>query len=171
MCDLFKNFNHSVWHAFWVVLPIGLVVYLWAFLTHEKGPYLFDPRHNPNLKDAGDFEPHSKRYQDIAKLFITLSAGSIAFIVSVLASDKSSATTFVQKVASVAPIVVGYFACCIVLLITFMVALTVCYEKYCHSADHRTYKHWQYVLNMSLGWTGLISFVLGFFWLATNVLD
>ena len=38
-----------------------------------------------------------------------------------------------------------------------------------HSADHSTYKRWKYAFSTSLGWTGLLSFVLGFLWLARNL--
>ena len=31
------------------------------------------------------------------------------------------------------------------------------------------YKRWKYALSNSLGWTGLLSFVLGFLWLARNM--
>jgi hypothetical protein len=171
---MFKDFNRSIWHALWVLSPIGVVVFLRVFFSLKKGCfYFFDPKHNidQKLKDAGDFEPHSKRYQDLAKLAITLSAGAIAFLISVLANDKSSSSAFVQRVAAVAPIVVGYFAGCIALLIGFMLAQALCYEAYCHAPNHDTYKRWKYALNISLGWTGLVSFVLGFAWLAHNVFD
>jgi hypothetical protein len=71
----------------------------------------------------------------------------------------------------VAPIVVGYFDACIALLILFMIVRTLHYEEYCHSPNHDTYERWKYALNQSLGWTRLISFILGFAWLARNVFD
>jgi hypothetical protein len=172
---MFKDFNSSIWHALWVLLPVWGAVFLWAFFSLKKGyVYFFDPRHNThqNLKDEeGDFEAHSKRYQDLARLAITLSTGVIAFLISILATDKAPASAFVQKIESVAPIVVGYFGACIALLIVFMVVQTVHYEEYCHSAEHDTYGRWKYALNQSLGWTGLISFVFGFAWLARNIFN
>lgn len=174
MVELFKGFNGSTWHALWVLLPITGVVFLRGFFSLKKGcSYFFDPKHNidSRLKDAGDFERHSERYQAVAKLVITLSAGAIAFLISTLTNDKSPAPAFVQRVEEAAPIVVGYFGASIALLIAFMVVQTVHYEEYCHSPEHDTYNRWKYALNMSLGWTGLISFVLGFTWLARNVFD
>jgi hypothetical protein len=171
---MFKDFNSSIWHAFVVLLPIGGAVYLRVFFSLKKGHwYLFDPQHNTDqkLKDAGDFEPHARRYQDLAKLAITLSAGVIAFLINILANDKVPASAFVEKVESVAPIVVGFFGSCIALLILFMVFQAVHYEEYCHSPDHDTYKRWKYALNVSLGWAGLFSFVLGFAWLARNLFN
>jgi hypothetical protein len=171
---LLKGFNQSIWHSAEVLLPIACVVFLSAFLSLKKGSwYFFDPQHNtdPKLKDGGDFGPHSSRYQDLAKLAITLSAGAVAFLITILATDKCPLPTFVQKVEAVAPIVAGYFGLTIALLLGFMIAQTVCYEQYCHSPNHDTYNRWKYALNMSLGWTGFISFVLGFGWLACNLFD
>jgi len=167
-----KPFNGSIWHALWVLSPLGIVVYTVCFFSLHKGShYFFDPKHNVDarLKDAGDYEPHSKRYQDLAKLAITLSGAAIGFLISILASDKPVASAFAQKVQFVAPIVSGFFGSCIALLVLFMVLQSVWYEQYCHSPDHSTYKRWKYALSTSLGWTGLLAFVLGFLWLARNL--
>lgn len=169
-----QNFSSSIWHALCVLLPLGGLIFLWCFcVVFKKGyHYFFDPRHNPDqrLKDEnGTFEPHAKRYQDLAKLIIALSAAGIAFIISILASDKSSAPEFAKTIRAVAPIVMGFFGACTALLILFMLLQTYLYEGYCHSADHNTYVRWKYALNVSLGWTGLLSFVLGFGWLAVNL--
>jgi phosphate/sulfate permease len=82
---VFRNFNHSVWHASWIVVPIGVFAYLISFFSLKKGHfYLFDPKHNsdPRLKDAGDYKDHYQRYQDLAKLVVTLSAAAIAFLIN-----------------------------------------------------------------------------------------
>jgi hypothetical protein len=174
MCGIFKGFNSSIWHALWVLLTVWVGVFLWAFFSLKKGHhYFFDPKHNTDskLEGTGDFEPHAKRYQDLARLAITLSAAVIAFLINILANDKGTTTAFVQKIQLVAPIVVGYFGSCIALLIVFMVVQTVHYEEYCHSPDHDTYTRWKYALNQSVGWTGFISFILGFVWLAQNVFN
>jgi len=119
--------------------------------------------------DAGDYESHSKRYQDLAKLAITLSAAAIAFLISIIASDQPVAPAFAQRAQAAAPIVFGFFGSCIAFLVIFMVLQAVWYEQYCHSPDHSTYKRWKYALSTSIGWTGLLSFVLGFLWLARNL--
>jgi hypothetical protein len=172
---LFKDFNRSIWHAFWVLLPVWCAVFLRTFFRLKKGyVYYFDPKHNldQRLKDEGvDYEAHSKRYQDLAKLAITLSVGVIAFVINILATDKVPVSAFVQKIDSVAPIVVGYFGACIAFLVLFIVLQAIHYEEYSHSANHNTYHRWKYALNLSLGWTGLISFILGFVWLARNVFN
>jgi hypothetical protein len=165
-------FNSSIWHALWVLSPLGVAVFVLCYFSLQRGShYFFDPKHNidPRLKDAGDYEPHSKRYQELAKLAITLSAAAIAFLVSIVTSDKPVAPVFSLRVQLVAPIVCGFFGSCIALLVLFMVLQSVWYEEYCHSPDHSTYKRWKYALSTSLGWTGLLSFVLGFLWLARNL--
>jgi hypothetical protein len=171
--NIWNNFNGSIWQALVVLLPIAILVYLYFFFSLKKDHwYFFDPKHNdePELKaEGGDYEPHSKRYQDLAKLAITLSAAAIAFLINVLVGDKPAATVFAQRIQQVAPIEFGFFGCCIACLVFFMVVQSVWYEEYSHSADHSTYKRWKYAASMSLGWTGLLSFVLGFLWLARNL--
>jgi len=165
----FDNFNGSIWHVLWILVPLGTLVYLLIFFGLDGEYYFFDPKHNHDLrlKDEGnDYEPHSKRYQDLAKLAITLSAAAIAFLINIVASDKPVAPKFAQRVEAVAPFVAGLFGACIALLVLFMVVQAVWYEEYCHSPDHSTYKRWKYALSTSLGYAGLLSFVLGFMWLA-----
>jgi phosphate/sulfate permease len=168
-----STFSGSLWHAFWVLLPLGIVVFFVCFFSLQKGShYFFDPKHNVDQKlkdEKGDYEPHSKRYQELAKLAITLSAAAIGFLISIVASDKPIAPVFSQRVQSVAPIVCGFFGFCIATLVLFMVLQSIWYEQYCHSPDHSSYKRWKYALSTSLGWTGLLSFVLGFLWLARNL--
>jgi hypothetical protein len=162
-----------MWHASWVLLPIGIVIYVSLFTRLKKGShYFFDPKHNvdPRLKAEGlDFEPHSKRYQDLAKLAITLSAAAIAFLISVTFSEKPMNPEFTARIRGVAPIVSGFFGAAVALLVLFMLYQALNYEAYCHSADHSTYKRWKYALSTTLGFTGLCSFVLGFVWLAQSV--
>jgi hypothetical protein len=83
-------FSGSIWNALWILLPIAVVTFVSLFCTLGGDWYFFDPKHNidPKLKDAGDFEPHSKRYQDLSKFAITLSGAAMAFLLSIIASDK-----------------------------------------------------------------------------------
>ena len=143
------------------------------FFRLFKGSYhFFDPRHNPDrrlIEEKGTFEPHAKRYQDLAGLIIALSTTGTAFLISILAKDKPSEPGFAQAIRGVAPIVIGFFGACTGLLIFFILLQTYFYEEYCHSAEHNTYVPWKYALNATLGWTGLFSFVIGFVWLAVNL--
>ncbi len=164
-------FSGSIWNALWILLPIAAVTFVSLFCTLGGDWYFFDPKHNidPKLKDAGDFEPHSKRYQDLSKFAITLSGAATAFLLSIIASDKPVQAPFAQKVRDVAPITFGFFGCCIAFLVLFMVLQTFWYEEYCHSPNHDSYKRWKYALNNTFGWIGMLSFALGFCWLARNL--
>ena len=170
---IFDGFNRSIWHALWVTLPTSLIVYLVMFfsITKKDHHYYFDPKHNTNppVKDASDFEPHSKRYQDLAKFTITLSVAVIAFLINILANEKQPISPMISKIEGSAPIVVGFFGFAVANLIGFMLSQTVWYEEYCHSANHDSYVRWKYAISQSLGWSGLIAFIVGFGWLARNM--
>jgi len=173
LTDLFRDFNSSIWHALWVLGPLAIGVFSISFYALRKGHfYLFDPKHNVDtrLSAAGDFGPHAQRYQDLAKLIITLSVGAVAFILNMLTTrNKNDYSPFVVNFIQAAPVIVGFFGCCIALLIGFMVTQSYWYEQYCHSPTHSTYTRTKYAISMSFGWTGLLSFILGFGWLAANI--
>ena len=169
------GFNSSVWHAFGVLSPIGfgmsifILVKAWRF---KNWIHFFDPKHNldPRLKqEGGEFAEHWNHYEGLAKLAITLSAGAMAFLISTIANQKPPLMPLAQKLTDVAPIVVGFFAASILLLIMFLLWMTFCYEEYCHHADHASYAAWKYAVTVSLGWTGFISFLCGFGWLGANL--
>lgn len=164
------GFNGSIWHAAYVLAPLWAAIFLCTYRTLKGNYYYFDPKHNNDHRlkaEGGDFEQHSKRYQDLAKLAITLSAASIGFLISMATGDKD--TPVVASLKSVTPIVIGFFAACIALLIFFMLLQSYFYESYCHSPDHSTYRRWQYAFNVSMGWTGLLAMILGFLWLGNNL--
>ena len=166
---MFEWFSGSIWHAFWILLPVAIITYASLLLYFRGDWYFFDPKDHvdPKLKDAGTFEPHCKRYHDLAKFAITLSGAAMAFLVSTIASDKPTQPAFQQKVRDIDPIVFGFFGCCIAFLVLFMVLQTFWYEEYCHSPDHNSYKRWKFALNNTFGWIGMVEFALGFCWLAT----
>ena len=110
-----------------------------------------------------------QRYQDLAKLIITLSTGAIAFVIKTLISQKEPLSPMGARDVETAPIVSGVFGAAVSLLITFMVVQTVRYEEYSHSLRHNSYSAWKSCVSTSLGYTGLLSFVLGFGWLAHNL--
>jgi hypothetical protein len=169
------GFNHSLWNALWVLGPVAVLAagILTVFSVRKNRFFFhFDPKNNANqlLKDEeGEFAPHSGRYQDLAKLVITLSVGAIAFLINSMTTQKPPFTDFATKLSDVTPIVIGFFGAAIAALIVFMILQTVWYEEYCHSADHNTYRAWKYALCNVLGWSGMLAFLLGFAWLAANV--
>jgi hypothetical protein len=85
-------FNSHIWNAGLVLIPPSLIIGLVARRIVSKYKYYhFDAKRNlGGSSDRGDFECHLKRYQDLAKLAITLSAGAIAFLISQLTSEKTA---------------------------------------------------------------------------------
>jgi hypothetical protein len=176
ICLIFKGFNHCVWNAFWILAPLGALAFTLAFrsVVHRKDGYyyFFDAKHNSSEKlqrEGGDFGPHSERYSGLAKLIITLSTGSIAFLISTLANEKEPISPVMAALSSAAPIVVGFLGTSAALLVLFMSFQAVWYEEYCHHENHSTYNRWKYAICLTLGWTGLVSFGVGVFWLAANL--
>ena len=173
MC--FAGFNKSVWNALWILSPVGIaaVLYIGIFATvRRRFFFFFDPKHNSHralMDENGDFSSHSRRYFDIAKLVIALSSGAIAFLINTWANLKPPTTPFIQNLLGVTPIVVGFFGAAVALCIIFMVLQTVWYEEYCHAPDHSSYRAWKYAVCNVCGYTGILSFVLGFAWLAANL--
>jgi hypothetical protein len=165
------GFNSSIWNALYVLVPVGASVFaIAATQVNWKAGYFFDPKHNGiGHENAGDFGPHLQRYQDLAKLVITLSTGAIAFLINTLINQKEPLSPMASKAVQTGPIVTGFFGAAISLLIGFMVVQTVWYEEYSHSMKHNTYAAWKYCVSTTLGYTGLLSFVLGFIWLAHNL--
>src|SRR5579862_5467019 len=55
MVRMFSNFNSSIWHALWILVPLGSIVYSLSFFSLKSEWYFFDPKHNtdPRLKAEG----------------------------------------------------------------------------------------------------------------------
>jgi hypothetical protein len=88
---------------------IALAVYCVAFLVcywpRRGRTFNFDAR-----EEFGAFEPHAKRYQDLAKLILTLSTASIAFLVNFLVNLTPSATrsAYSVRLEAASPWVVAF---------------------------------------------------------------
>jgi hypothetical protein len=172
----FNGFNHSVADAFWILVPLGIVVFIFAFrsVAHKKNGYyyFFDAKHCDSeklKKENGEFGPHSQRYNDLAKLLIALSTGVIAFIVNMLVNEKGTPSATMTALSLSAPIVIGFLGSSATLLVLFMSLQAIWYEEYCNDENHATYNRWKYAICLTLGWTGLVSFGVGMFWLAANL--
>lgn len=63
----------------------------------------------------------------------------------------------------------GFFGASILLLILFLLWMAYCYEDYCHTPGHDSYRAWKYAVTVSLGVMGFISFICGFGWLGVNL--
>ena len=152
-------------------LPNRDHLYLLTSEPREGRSLLLDPKHNNDarLKAEERFEPHSKRYQDLAKLAITLSAAALTFLVSVTFNEKPMNPPFAVRIQAVTPIIAGFL-------------LDHCtYYGVDASSRHLTIKPTAIpspaptsrgdALSLALGFAGLIAFVLGFLWLAHTCFD
>jgi hypothetical protein len=173
VCLNFNWFNHSIWHATWILALPSAVIFWLAFrsIVYKKDGYyyFFDARHNCSLKlqaEGGEFGPHSQRYTDFARLLIALSSGVIAFLVNTLANEKEPPSRILIAIESTTPIVIGFFGSSIALLIFFIGLQAFWYEEYCHSENHNTYNRWKYATIVWLGFTGLLAFAVGVVWFA-----
>lgn len=180
------HFNSRLSDSGLVLLPVIGIAYLIAMRVVRSatfdGWYFFDSRdyftylRNQNSgefldpKDIGDtFEAHSQRYTGLAKLTISFAAGAIAFIINTLVNAKADSPEVMKGLRTTAPIAVGFFGFSVSLLIIFMVVQALWYEEYRCSPQRNTYKYWKYAVCLSTGWTGLIAFGTGVFWLGVNL--
>jgi hypothetical protein len=151
-----------------VSVGLGFLITFAAFYSLGRynlrggGSYHFDPGGK-----AGEFEPHSKRYQDIARLVITLSTASAAFVFNFLinipakGSDRNPYSFLIEGAAKVS---IASFAVSVICLLTFMILQTYLYEVYSH--NQAAYTAHRYAASMSFGFTGLVWFLAGYGWLA-----
>ncbi len=129
-----------------------------------KGPYLFDPREEP-----GGFEPHANRYQSLAKLIVTLSAATIAYVVNFLVGipkDVSLRSPYSLALESAAPLILCFLAASIFFALLFILLQSYFYEQYCHSINKDTYSGTKYSLSMAVAHSSLFWFFASFAYLA-----
>jgi len=153
---------------------VFVVLYFLAWLTlkapkDEKGTYYyFDPR-----KERGKFEPHAERYQGIAKLLITLSTASLAFLINFLVSispDRNLRSPHSLKLEFIAPQVMGFLCLSVLFAILFVFLQTYFYEEYCHSAEQDTYRVWKYSLQVANGYSALTWFFVAYAYIAWHLM-
>ncbi len=153
------------------VLTTLVVIWVAARLVLGKGPYLMDA-----LGEKGAFEPHAKRYQDLAKLIVTLATASIAFLFSFLVNrptDPKTQNVYASALEGASPVAVCSLCSSIFLLLIFMLGQTYIYEVYCHRSPEKrdVYTGWLYALQVSVGWTGFLSFLFAYGYLAFRLID
>ncbi len=148
-----------------------IVIWILARLVLGKGPYLMDP-----LDEKGAFEPHLKRYQGLAKLVVTLATASIAFLFGFLVNrpaDPKAQNVYATALEGAFPLAVCSLCSSVFLLLLFMLGQTYIYEEYCHRTPERRsiYKGWLYALQVSVGWTGFLSFLFAYGYLAFKLIN
>lgn len=137
-----------------IFIAIGLLVRF--TITRERGNRNLDPK-----GVAGAFEPFLAKYLRLGELIVGLAAGSIVLILgsSVLHNNGGTLPSFYAS-----PLLL--LGCCVVYGIAFMVWLTYHYEDYQHGAKHTRAAYW---LSLSLGFSALVCFVVGYGWLTFRI--
>jgi hypothetical protein len=69
-------------------ITLFIVAYLFCYLPRRGKTFAFDVS-----GQYGAFEQHAKRYQELAKLILTLSTASIAFLVNFLVNFRQTPTS------------------------------------------------------------------------------
>ncbi len=120
----------------------------------------------------GGFETHIQRYQDLAKLLLTLAAGTVAFLVNFLAGipidgKRSVYSLRLEHACPSSIILLGLSGACAIL---FLLSENYAYETYCHDEKRDTYTPAWYGFNLALGFSGFIFFLLAYAWLAYRIL-
>jgi hypothetical protein len=140
--------------GFAIFLAIGVLVRL--TIVREPGPFNLDPQGT-----SGAFEPFLAKYLRIGEFIVGLAAGSIVLLLgsSALHNNGGSLPWFYAS-----PLLL--LGCCVLYGIIFMVWLTYHYEEYQHGAKHTRAA---YTFSLTLGFSALACFVIGYGWLIFRV--
>ncbi len=135
---------------------IFLVIGALAYSTRGRGPFNLDPQNRP-----GAFEPFLAKYIRAAEYVIGLATGSIVLLVgsSALHGQGGHLPWFYAS-----PLLL--LALCVIYGVGFMVWLIFNYEEHRHSNPHTRLA---YSLSLSLGFSSLSCFCVGYVWLILRV--
>jgi hypothetical protein len=131
---------------------IGLPIYF----SLAPGPFNLDP-----MGRANAFEPFLAKYLRLGEFIVGLATGSIVLLIGSSALHGQNGTL---PWSYTSPLFL--LGCCVVWGIAFMVWLIYHYEEYQHGVDH-TKK--AYVLSLTLGFSSLACFMIGYGWLIVKV--
>jgi len=141
-----------------VVTSVGvfLAISLLAYLTRGPGPFNLDPQNKP-----GAFEPFLAKYVRAGEYVIGLATGSIVLLVgsSALHGQSGRLPWFYAS-----PLLLLAF--CVIYAVGFMVWLIYNYENHQHGNPHTRLR---YSLSLSLGFSALACFCVGYVWLILRV--
>jgi hypothetical protein len=135
----------------------------------------FDPvEAAPSAKKivSGGFETHIQRYQDLAKLLLTLAAATIAFLVNFLTSVPvdGKRSVYSLRLEKVCPSAIVLLGACAVCAILFLLSENYAYETYCHDERRDSYTPEWYGFNLGVGFSGFLFFLAAYAWLAYRIL-
>jgi hypothetical protein len=166
--------------AAWTVCIVAPLALLWLYFYRDfrarfpGSNVSFDPvEAAPPAINAvpGGFEPHLQRYQDLAKLLLTLGAATIAFLVNFLTGipvdgKRSIYSIRLEKACPSSIALLGLSAACAII---FLLSENYAYETYCHDAQRDTYTPAWYAANLALGFSGFGFFLCAYAWLALRI--
>jgi hypothetical protein len=164
----------------WALSVLALLSVMWLyfyrnFRSRFPGSNVsMDPvEAGPSAKKTvpGGFEPHLQRYQDLAKLLLTLAAATIAFLVNFLTniSGEGKRNTYSLRLENVCPSSIALLGLSAACAIGFLLSENYAYETYCHAQTRDTYTPGWYALNLTLGFAGFGFFLAAYTWLALRI--
>jgi hypothetical protein len=145
---------HPIPGIYGLLTGLAVLISMWTvtYLTREVGPFNLDPGGKP-----GAFEPFLAKYVRVGEFVVGLAAGSIVLLIgsSALHSPAGSLPSYYAS-----PLFL--LGCCVLYGIAFMVWLIFHYEDHQHGAKH---SRKAYALSLTLGFSSLACFVIGYGWL------
>ena len=156
---------------------LGLFVFVFSLLFSSfKGTTTFhmDPvsPHDTVKEVAGGFEPHLKRYQELAQLILTLATATVAFLMNFLTSIHvdEKRTVYSLRLEGACPSAIIFLGFSAFFAIAFILRENQTYEGYCHAPLRNTYTPASYAANLSLGYSCLFWFFFAYGYLAYRLL-
>jgi hypothetical protein len=143
-------------YGLFVGLSIFPVIWIPVYCTRDHDDYNLDPQ-----GVRGAFEPFLAKYLRISEFIIGLATGSIVLLVG-----SSALHDPIGRVPSAYASPLFLLATCVVYGIAFMVWLTYHYEDYQHGVKHTKVA---YTLSLTLGFSSLACFCVGYLWLIFRV--
>ncbi len=121
---------------------------------------------------VGGFEPHLKRYQDLAQLILTLATATVAFLVNFLVGihPDEKRGPYSIKLEAACPTAITFLALSALFAIAFILSENLAYETYCHEPERNTYIPKWYAVNIALGYSSIIWFFVAYAFLAIRLL-
>ena len=130
---------------------VFFVLYIWQCFAIPSGNYTFEPR------GPGSFEPALLRYSRLTEFIVGLATGSIVLL---------AGTSIFHSNVRLPPLYgspLVMLAMSVVWLVLFISCTTFFYEDWLHHPE--IYTHRRYRLIVAFGFSGLLSFAVGYLWL------
>jgi hypothetical protein len=173
--------SHLCVLLFWVLCVVSLPLFIGIYSCRNfkrrfpGSNVSFDPvEAAPSTKKivSGGFETHIQRYQDLAKLLLTLAAATIAFLVNFLTGIPvdGKRSVYSLRLEKVCPSAITLLGVCAVCAILFLLSENYAYETYCHDEQRDSYTPAWYGFNLALGFSGFLFFLAAYAWLAYRIL-